>query len=156
MARRFRKHKPTVRDGAIALRDHILAVAATARQRYGPQIDHAAILRIIEDREIVRYPVTLVFDDRLLNPGEFAFPEPRGRQPGEGFTLHIHPCFSSRPEALPMLIAYQIVRINYGDVASHEEAELFGSTLLGMDRDEFYDAICELADSMPEPANPSD
>ena len=38
MEKRFRKVKPTVRDGAIALRDHLRSVAALARDRYGALI----------------------------------------------------------------------------------------------------------------------
>ena len=95
MAKRFRKHKPTVRDGAVALQDHLASVAATARERYGPRFDGAAIQRMLEDREIVRYPIAIVFDDQPLHPGEFAFAESRGCGPGEGFTLYVHPHFET-------------------------------------------------------------
>jgi len=149
MAKRFRKHRPTVRDGAIALQDHVAAVASLARDRYGPRVDGSAIRRMLEDRDIVRYPVAIVFDDQPLHPGEFAFAEPRGCGPQEGFTLFVHPYFQEQTDTLPMLIAYQLVRVNYGDVASHEEAEAFGAALFDMDRDEYYERICDLADSMP-------
>ncbi len=149
MAKRFRKHKPTVRDGTIALRDHILSVALTARERYGPQIDGDAILELLDDREVVRYPVALVFDDQPLQTGEFAYPEPQGSHPSDGFTLYVHPDFADQPEALPLLIAYQLVRINYGDVVSHEDAEVFGAALCGMDQEEYYEKICTLADLLP-------
>ena len=149
MAKRFRKHKPTVRDGSVALHDHLMTVAATARERYGPDMDFAAIVQILDDREIVRYPVSLVFDEAPLQAGEFAFPEPNGCHPSEGFTLFLHPQFEGKLEVLPMLIGYQLVRINYGDVASHEEAEIFGSALCAMDCDAYYEKICGLADSIP-------
>ncbi|GJM26859.1 MAG: hypothetical protein DHS20C16_32740 [Phycisphaerae bacterium] len=149
MAKRFRKHKPTVRDGSVALHDHLITVAATARERYGPEMDFAAIVQILDDREIVRYPVSLAFDDAPLQTGEFAFPEPIGCHPSEGYTLFIHPYLEGNLEALPLLIGYQLVRINYGDVASHEEAEVFGAALCEMDRDAYYEQICRIADSIP-------
>lgn len=132
----------------MALHDHIAAVASAAREEYGPHLDLDAIQKILEDRSVVRYPVTLKFDAAPLQTGEFAFPEPNGCHPSEGFTLFVHPRLESNSEAIPLLVAYQLVRINYGDVASHEEAEIFGSTLCGMDRDEYYERICTLADSL--------
>lgn len=152
MAKRFRKIKPTVRDGAIALRDHLMSVAELARGRYGEQMDLTGIEALLEDREIVRYPVTLVFDDAPLQPGEYGFPEPIGCRPQDGFKLYLHPHFEPREDVLALLIAYQLVRVNYGDVASHEEAEVFGAALCGVDQDKYYETLCELVDSIPAPA----
>jgi hypothetical protein len=42
--------------------------------------------------------------------------------------------------------------VNYGEIVSHEEAELFGATLLGMDVEEYYRALCDLADGVPPSA----
>ena len=149
MAKRFRQHKPTVRDGAVALCDHVRAIAGAAREKYGPVIDLAAMHCILEDRRIVRYPVSLVFDDSALEDGEFAHPHPNGCAPRDVFTIFIHPFFQERPDDLPLLMAYPLVRVNYGDVASQEEAEVFGAALLGMDQDAYYDAVCRLADAIP-------
>ena len=43
--------------------------------------------------------------------------------------------------------------INYGDIATHEEAELFGATLLGLDQEHYYATLCKLADSLPAAAS---
>lgn len=147
-SKRFRKMKPSVRDGALALRDHVVAVATTAREKYGPTIDLEAIYRILEDRTLVRYPVRVEFDDAALEPGEFAYPKPLGNPATAGFALYLHPQFERATRVLPLLIAYQLVRVNYGDLATSDEAELFGAALLGMTPGDYYNAVCAAADSI--------
>jgi hypothetical protein len=56
--------------------------------------------------------------------------------------------FENVDELIPLLIAYYIPSVNYGDVASHVEAELFGSTLLGIDVEEYYTVLCSVADTV--------
>ena len=143
--------KPTVADGQRALLEHAAGRAWLARQRYGPEIDAAAMERILQDREIVRHPVEVCFDADPLEPGEFAYAAPLGERPHEGFRLFVHPHFEHRPEAWPLLIAYHLVRVNYGSVATCEQAEAFGATLLGMTRDAYYEKLCGLADEIAAP-----
>lgn len=137
--------KPTAETGKRALRDHAIERALFARERYGCPRDAATFLRILEDREIVRYPTAIEYDDASLLPGEFAHAEPLGERPADGFRLLIHPRFRDRAGVLPLLAAYHIVRINYGEVATSEEAEVFGATLLGLPIDDYYDSLCDLA-----------
>ena len=61
----------------------------------------------------------------------------------------MHPLFENRPDDLPLLVAYHVPSINYLDVATHVEAELFGAALLGLSVDDYYARLCELADSIP-------
>lgn len=136
----------TEQDGRVALRDHAVEKASAARRRYGGCVDSEAIVRMLDDRDVVRWPTRLRFDLSGLEQGEFAHAQPVGDHPRDGFVLFVHPAFEHTPEAWPPLIAYHIVRINYGDIASHEEAELFGATLLGIDVDEYYERLCNLAD----------
>ncbi len=143
-----RPPKVTAEDGLRALRDHVVDTARRARQRYGGRIDYATIRRMLGDEQVVRYPVDLRFDADPLEPGEFAYVEPLGTHPAQGFVLYVHPRFRDREELLPLLIAYHLVRVNYGQVATHEEAELFGSTLLGLDRDAYYQKLCDAADEI--------
>jgi len=143
------ERKLTEQDGRQALRDHVIDKATAARLEYGPDVDHQAILRMLNDRHVVRFPVDVAFDAQPLNPGEFAVALPIGDAPSDGYRLFVHPCFEARPDALPLLIAYHLVDVNYGEMATHEEAELFGATLLGMNVDSYYEAICQLADSIP-------
>ncbi len=143
-----RPPKVTAEDGLRALRDHVVDTARRARQRYGGRIDYATILRMLGDEQVVRYPVELRFEAEPLEPGEFAYAEPLGTHPAQGFVLYVHPRFRDREELLPLLIAYHLVRVNYGQVATHEEAELFGATLLGLDRDAYYQKLCDAADEI--------
>ncbi len=136
-------------DGRIALREHVVEKAMDARLRHGLYIDADEMVRVLDDRAVVRYPVGIRFDAEALEPGEFAWPMPLGDSPSKGFCLFIHPCFEDQPDAWPLLIAYHIPSINYGEIATHEEAELFGATLLGLEKDEYYNALCELTDSIP-------
>ena len=141
--------RPTARDGQEALRDHLIEKALLARSRYGPAIDSRAMRRLLADSEIVRFPAEIAFDAAPLRAGEFAWAMPRGDAPAAGFTLVIHPHFRDRPEVLPYLAAYHVPSICYLDIATHEEAELFGATLLGLDVDVYYERLCALADGIP-------
>lgn len=135
-------------DGRRALRDHVLDRAHTARAKYGPTIDADAILKILDDRDLVRYPVGTRFDASALDAGQFAHAQPLGDHPSQGFCLFIHPSFESRRDLWPLLIAYHIPPINYGDITEAEDCEVFGAVLLGLSQDEYYQALCVLTDSI--------
>ncbi len=139
----------TEQDAQIALKDHLGEKAMNARLAYGMYIDAETILKMLDDTTFVRYPVRIRFDAEHLEPGEFAIPIALGDHPSAGFCLFIHPYFEHQPEAWPLLIAYHIPTINYGEIVSHEDAEHFGATLVGLDVDTYYQALCELADSIP-------
>lgn len=141
---------PTEQDGRLALRDHIVARAAAARDRHGPEIDGESIMRVLDDRDAVRYPVGVRFDSTPLEPGEFAWPQMLGEKPSDGFCLFVHPHFERRPQAWPLLISYHVPSVNYGEIVTAEEAELFAATLLGMDVETYYHALCTLADEIAE------
>ena len=141
---------PTEQDGRIALREHAIDKAYAARTRHGPTVDLAAIRRIVEDREIVRFPVRIVFDARGLEAGEFAHAQPVGTHPSEGFMLLVHPSLEHREDVLPGAIAYHIPPINYGDIAEADDCLVFGAALLGLSVDAYYERLCELADSLGE------
>lgn len=142
-------HHPTEDDGRQALREHVLERAYQARAKYGPTIDADAILRILDDRAIVRYPVGIRYDTAGLQPGEFAQAEQMTEHPKGGFCLFIHPHFEARRDLLPVLVAYHIPPINYGDIAEPEDCEAFGAALLGIGQEEYYEKLCSLADSIP-------
>ncbi len=142
-------HKLTQQDAQIALKDHLGDKAMNARLSHGMYIDAETIIKMLDDATFVRYPVSIRFDDEPLEPGEFAMPIALGDHPSAGFCLCIDPYFEQQPEAWPLLIAYHIPTINYGEIVAHEEAEHFGATLLGLDTETYYQALCELADSIP-------
>lgn len=148
------RHTPTEHDAKAGLRDHVLERARAARERHGPIIDDAAILRVLDDRTVVRYPTGVRFDASPLRAGEFAWAAPLGEHPKDGFCLFVHPIFERRRDLWPLLIAYHIPPINYGDIASAEDCEAFGAALLGLDVEAYYDELCALADALPAPAQP--
>ncbi len=132
-----------------AVSEHAAHTARDIHLRFGPVIDYPALLRILGDSKCARYPVTIVFDSARLEAGLFAMAEPENREePANGYEIVVHEHFQGRQEVLPALILYHLVSVNYGDIATYEDAELFGSTVLGMDRDEYYSLICGLADSL--------
>ena len=140
--------KLTGEDGEKALRGHVVSKALFAREKYGGSVGYPEILQMLEDPEVVRFSTHIRFDAEPLRSSEFGHATPLGESPQQGYALFIHPAFKDREDILPLLVAYHIVTVNYGDVATMEEAELFGSTLLGMGQDEYYEALCELADSL--------
>lgn len=144
--------KPTEADGKQALLEHVLGKAHEARVKYGSSIGREVMMRLLLDRSVVRYPLGVRYDSQPLRAGEFACLEPLGAHPSDGFCLYIHPMFEPVDELLPLLIAYYIPTVNYGEVVSHVEAEVFGSTLSGLDREEYYKILCSVADSVPPPA----
>lgn len=140
--------KLTEEDGRLALAGHIADKAEAARASYGGAIDWPTLLEMLGDAAVVRYPTDVAFDAAPLEAGEFAFAAPLGASPGDGFRIYVHPWFEGRTDVLPLLVAYHIVRINYGDIATHHDAELFGATLLGLEPDDYYETLCTLADEV--------
>jgi hypothetical protein len=130
------------------LGDHVLRKALEARERVGGEIGWPELLQLLEDREFVRFPVQVVFSDEALEPGEFGWPQPLGEKPSAGYRLWLHPRFEGRDADCAVLAAYQLVAVNYGEVATHSEAELFGATLLGLEVEDYYARVCALADEL--------
>ena len=138
----------TAADAKQSLKAHVAAKGAEIFDKYGPHIGWTELQAILKDRACVRYPCDLVFDSSRLNPGEFAFPEPKGEMPEEGFTLFVHPVYMTQLNMVPFLTLYQLVAVNYGVFASADDAETFASNALGIPLDEYYGTLCELADQL--------
>lgn len=105
--------------------------------------------QILKDPEFVRYPTHIKFDSQKLEVGMFGAAERLSTDSKDGYIIYIHEFFKSRPGDLAALVFYHIVTVNYGDFATYNEAEEFGSAALGMDKDTYYQYICRLADSIP-------
>ena len=138
----------TAEDARRSLREHVAAKGEEIRAKYGPRIGWAELQRILQDPSCVRYPCDIVFDAAPLQPGEFAWPAPKGDRPEDGFTLYVHPFFLTQLDVVPYLVLYQLVLVNYGPFASPDDAETFGAAALGLDKDEYYARLCELADQI--------
>ena len=125
-----------------------MSKAQEIRDRYGPDIDYPVLLRMLEDRRCSRYPIRLRFVADGIEPGMFGKTEPASKDPNDGYVMSLHRDFEDRPDVLPALILYQAVLVNYGDLATAADAELFGSGILGLERDAYYEQIAELTDSL--------
>ena len=138
----------TTEDGRQSLHAHATAKGLEIREKYGPHIGWTQLQRLLQDRSCVRYPCEIVFDAAGLQPGEFAHPVAKGEQPEAGFTIFVHPLLLLQLERVPPLVLYQLVLVNYGDFASAEDAETFGANALGLSQDDYYRALCEMADEI--------
>jgi len=127
------------------LRDQVAATGAEIRQQYGPQIGWQELLQLLADRRYVRFPCDIQFDDGPLLPGEFAHPVPKGERPEAGYSICVHPRFAAQLSVVPYLVLHQLVLINFGPGATADDAETFGSLALGLSKDAYYQALCELA-----------
>jgi hypothetical protein len=132
--------------GAVTV--HAEEKAKEIREKYGPDIDYPVLLQILEDRKSIRNPVEIRFSSTAIGPGLFASTEAVSEDPAEGYLITVHENFRERQDVLPALILYQAVIVNYGDLATAIDAEVFGAGVLGMERDDYYDLIVELTDSV--------
>jgi len=138
----------TADDARQALTGHLTGKGDAIFAKYGPTIGWSELGRILADRSVVRYPCEVVFAAEPLQPGEFAHPVPRGEQAQDGFDLYVHPAFESQRDRVPYLVLYQLVVVNYGDLASPDDAETFGAAALGLTKQAYYEAVCCLADEV--------
>lgn len=134
-----------------SLTAHAAARGLETHQKYGPRTGWTDLLRLLDDRACVRYPCEILFDASALFPGEFAFPAPKGERPEDGFTLHVHPHFAADLDQVPFLALYHLAAINYGVFASADDAETFAAAALGLEKEDYYLALCRLADQLNEP-----
>jgi hypothetical protein len=140
--------EPAPDDARQSLTAHAAAKGAEIRAKYGPNIGWNELLQILNDRDCVRYPCEIIFDAGSLRAGEFAHPIARGDRPEDGFLMHVHPYFATQPERVPCLVLYQLVLVNYGEFASADDAETFGASALDLSRDDYYAALCQMADEI--------
>jgi len=138
----------TADDARQSLNAHVTAKGAEIRGKYGLRIGWKELLQILADKTCCRYPCKIDFCAELLLPGEFAHPEPNGERPEDGFTIHVHPFFMTQLDRMPYLVLYQLVAVNYGEFASADDAETFGAGALGLSKDEYYETLCEMADTI--------
>lgn len=144
--------EPTPENARQSLSAHVAARGAEIRAKHGPVIGWNEFRRLLADRDSVRYPCEIAFDAEPLEDGELAYPQPLGDRPEDGFRLCLHPYFATEPDSALLIAAYQLVAINYGSFASPEDAETFGATVLGLDRNAYYRRLCDLADTLHPPA----
>ena len=138
----------TTEDARQSISAHVASKGIEVFLKYGPRLGWAELQRLLGDRAYVRYPCEIVFNAEQLLPGEFAHPMQKGDRPEAGFTMFVHPLFKTQLDRVPCLVLYQLVVVNYGGFSTSEDAETFGAAALGLTRDEYYSAICDLADRL--------
>ena len=140
----------TAEDAKQSLTAHVAAKGAEIQGKYGPHIGWKELQLILNDRACVRYPCEIVFDEKPLHPGEFAYAAQKGDYPEDGFTIYVHPVLLTQLPKVPHAVLYDLVLVNYGDFASADDAEAFGAAALGLDKDVYYQTLCDLADEIGE------
>jgi len=135
-------------DARRSLNDHVADKGVELRAKYGPRIGWRELQQVLLDRTLVRYPCEIAFTTEGLREGEFAYPHANGELPEEGFVIRVHPFFLGQLELVPQMALYQLTAVNYGDFASPDDAETFGAAALGMEKEDYYDALCGLADQL--------
>jgi hypothetical protein len=138
----------TIEDARQSLNAHVAAKGAEVYEKYGPQIGWYELQLILRDPVCVRYPCEIRFEAEPLRAGEFAHPVAQGERPEDGFIIFVHPAYAAQPDQVPFLVLYQLVLVNYGQFASPDDAETFGCHALGLAKDDYYQAVCKLADQI--------
>ena len=139
---------PTPATAKHSLNEHVAGKGAELRAKYGPRIGWPELQQVLLDRALVRYPCEIAFSTAGLREGEFAYPHPRGATPEDGFVIRVHPLYMTEPSLVPHLVLYHLVAVNYGDFASAADAETFGAAALGLEAEDYYNTLCQLADQL--------
>ena len=142
------ERKLTVEDARQSLSSHVAEKGLQAREKYGPHIGWKELRQIMDDRTLVRYPCEILFETGALLEGEFAHPVPNSDDLQDGFKIYVHPLFMTQLEQVPFLVLYQLVLVNYGEFACADDAETFAASALGLDKEQYYQTVCGLADQL--------
>ncbi len=130
---------------AHALTAEIAARGAEIHQKYGPQIGWEELARLLADRSCVAVPCRLEFDAGPLLPGEFAHSVRNSGDPNDGFTIYLHPRYAAQRSQVPYLVLHQLARVNFGEAATADDAETFGSLAFGLSKEDYFQILCELS-----------
>jgi len=136
-----------------SITDHAIEKGIAFRNRYGPISGIDELIAALGDREFVRYPCRIDYDDSALRSGEFALPVQQGDHPDDGFVLMVHPLLKRWPEWVVYVILYHLVTVNYGKFATARDAEAFGAAALGIAVEVYYQRLCVLQDALIEAEN---
>jgi hypothetical protein len=145
MARHFK-----VEDAHQSIRADLESKAAAIRQKYGPNIGWHELQALLQDRQLIPFVCEIRFDAAPLLPGEFAHADAKGPDMEQGFVICLHPQYANQLSRVPYLVLHQLVLIKYGDSATADDAETFGSLALGLSKEAYYRALCELSGQIGE------
>lgn len=131
-----------------ALLSHARKTGYRVQERYGPTIDLQAVERMLDDPDVVRFPVAIAFDATPLEGEELAYPLPVEGDPLNGYTMYVRPALEGNPEGVVAAVLYALVVVNYGEIADGAVAEAFGAACLNLDEQRYYNNLCSLADTV--------
>ena len=123
----------------------LAAKANQIHKKYGPEIGWDQLQQLLSDPECAPFPCEIRFDAEPLLPGEFGHPVLKGSTKEQGFIIYIHPYYASQPARVSYLVLHQLGLINSGESATADDAETFGSLALGLSKEDYYRALCELS-----------
>lgn len=129
-----------VRLGEDSLREHLVDTAIVAHELFFP-LAGEQLQAFLENRNMVRHPVELVFEIGSMAGHQFAQPEPDG----DGFRLSVHPALQKRGTDLAMAVAYFVPVMNYGSLINDDHCLIYGATLFGMTIEAYYAELCRIA-----------
>lgn len=130
----------------------LLAKAGEIRRRYGPEIGWKQIQQILVDPQITPFPCEICFDANPLLPGEFAHTAPKSESEGSRFVIYLHPRYASQPGRIPYLVLHQLATVYYAGRATVDDAETFGALVLGLSKEAYFQALCDLSGQMDDAA----
>ena len=130
-----------------SVQDHALLSADRAQQKLGGSLTAENYEQFLQDTDCLRCPTTIIFTTEGLETHQFAQPVFSNLEGRPVCDLRIDPRFENQPDKLYMFVAYMAAAINYGNLVSTELCEMQGAALTGMSEEEFYNTICEIADS---------
>ncbi len=143
---------------------HLRQKAQEIKDKYGSITTFSVLLKILQDRKFVRYPVNIIYDSTRIEAGLFIKTEVsfsnQGHRPDEdddyvkqadrSYDFIVHEHFKGQPDELIPLILYHLPTVNYGDIATYEDAEVFASAVMQMEQDIYYQLVCDLVDAIPD------
>lgn len=135
----------TLEEGLRALAAHAREKGDQIQKKYG-KFDNEVLEALLEDEDFVRYPTRIVYDSSRIEKGLFAITERVGEAASDGYVIYIHEFFKQKPEAIPAIVLYHLVTVNYGDFATYNEAEEFAASVLGLEKNVYYEYLCLLMD----------
>ena len=128
---------------------HAGEAAARAAAKLGGPLSTANVGLFLADSDCVKCRVEIVYDVSELESHQFAQPVFIGTGTDRACRLYVHPHYAERPECLPFIVAYMAGAVNYGGAVSLDLCEVYGAALMRMTREEFYAAVCRVADELP-------
>ncbi len=131
-----------------ALFSHAFEWATKTKIKLGGPLTGDNLPVLLTSPGCLRYPTVVQFDRKNMEPQQFAQPEILTSENGPLCRLHVDPEIQSSNSSLYLIVAYMAASINYGDTATPDLAEMVGSMLTGMPVEDFYNSICQIADSL--------